>query len=323
MWKNLGRLRWNSIRHFRGMVERASNRLQSIKGRLLNVPAIQLIVRTVQELGADDATHMAAGVAYYVILSLFPLLLGLLAIFGMFLPSEAVQEELFDFFESNLPGAIDVLERNIEDVIQLRGAIGLISLFLLFWSASAMFGALSRAINRAWDIHQDRPFHIRKLRDLTMALGTGVLFVLSVGATAVFSILRGMDLPVVGTAADYGARFLGFLFSLAIFLLLYKFIPNTKTFWRYIWPGALLAAILFEGAKTLFVLYLGQFASYESVYGSVASVIILLVWIYISAFMVILGAEFSAEYGRMREGVSRGVPLAFTSAERQRPRSDD
>lgn len=322
MW-NLGRLMWNSIRRFRGMVGRASNRLQPIKGRLLDVPAVQLIVRTVQELGADDATHMAAGVAYYAILSLFPLLLGLLAIFGMFLPSEAVQEELFDFFERNLPGAIDVLERNIEEVIQLRGAIGLISLVLLFWSASAMFGALGRAINRAWDIHQDRPFHIRKLRDITMALGTGVLFGLSVAATAVFSILRGMDLPVVGIAADSGARFLGFLFSLAIFLLLYKFMPNTKTFWRYVWPGAVLAAILFEIAKTLFVLYLSNFASYESVYGSVASVIILLVWIYISAFILILGAEFSAEYGRMREGVGRGVPLASTSAERQRPRSDD
>lgn len=294
-----------------------------IRARLLEIPAVQLVARTVQELGADDATHMAAGVAYYAILSLFPLLLGLLAIFGMFLPSEAIQEELFEFFERNLPGATDVLERNIEDVIQLRGAIGLISLVLLFWSASAMFGALGRAINRAWDIHQDRPFHIRKLRDLTMALGTGVLFALSVGATAVFSILQGMDLPGVGTVADSGARFLGFLFSLAIFLLLYKFMPNTKTFWRYVWPGALLAAILFEIAKTLFVFYLDRFATYESVYGSVASVIILLVWIYISAFILILGAEFSAEYGRMREGVSRGVPLASTSAERQRPRSDD
>jgi len=322
MW-NLGRLMWNSIRRFRGMVGRASNRLQTIKGRLLDVPAVQLIVRTVQELGDDDATHMAAGVAYYAILSLFPLLLGLLAIFGMFLPSEAVQGELFDFFERNLPGASDVVERNIEEVVRLRGVIGLVGLVLLFWSASAMFGALARSINRAWDIHRDRPFHIRKLRDIAMALGTGVLFVLSVGATAVFSILQGMDLPVVGTAADSGARFLGFLFSLAIFLLLYKFMPNTKTFWRYVWPGALLAAILFEVAKTLFVLYLGNFASYESVYGSVGSVIALLVWIYISAFILILGAEFSAEYGRMREGVSRGVPLASTSAERQRPRSDD
>jgi len=243
--------------------------------------------------------------------------LGLIAIFGLFLPSETVQAELFDFFERNMPGAVDVLSENIEDVIRLRGAIGAVSIVLLLWSASAMFGALSRAINRVWDVHKDRPFHIRKLRDLGMALGTGILFALSLGATSIVSILRNTDMPAFDVAIDVGARTLAFLISLAIVLVLYKFIPNTKTFWRYVWPGALLSAILFEIAKNLFVLYLDHFASYESVYGSVASVIILLVWIYFSAFILILGAEFSAEYGRMREGVSRGVLLEARPVEPQ------
>jgi len=305
---------WNSVKsYFQAAVEGVKGRLEPIKTRLLKISAVRLVVRTVQELGADDASHMAAGVAYYAILSLFPLLLGLIALFGLFLPAETIQKELFDFFEHNLPGAIDMLEQNIEDVIRLRGAIGAVSLVLLFWSASAMFGAVSRTINRAYDVHRDRPFLVRKLRDITMALGTAVLFLLSIGFTALFSIMRITDMPELITVVDIGARFLGFLFSFAIFLLLYKFIPNTKTYWRYVWPGALLAAILFEIAKTLFVLYLYHFASYESVYGSVASIIILLVWIYYSAFILILGAEFSAEYGRMREGVSRGIPLASKS----------
>jgi membrane protein len=302
---------WSSIRsRYQGTMQHLVNRLRPIKERLLGIFMVRLVVRTVQELGEDDASHMAAGVAYYAILSIFPLLLGLLAIFGIFLPSETIQEELFSFFERNLPGAIDLLQQNIEDVIHFRGAIGAVGLMLLFWSASAMFSAISRSINRAWDVHRDRPFHIRKLRDITMALGTGVLFIFSMGATSIFSILRSTELPVISSASDFGARFLGFFFSLAIFLVLYKFIPNTKTYWRYIWPGAILAAVLFEVAKNLFVFYLDSFASYESVYGSVASVIILLVWIYISALILILGAEFSAEYGRMRESVGRGVTLA-------------
>jgi len=315
---------WNSIRsRLQDKVKPASDRLQRIKERLLEIFVVRLLVRTVQELGADDASHMAAGVAYYAVLSLFPLLLGLIAILGFFLPSETVQEELFDFFERNMPGAIDVLEQNIEDVIQLRGAIGAVSIVLLLWSASAMFGALGRAINRVWDVHKDRPFVIRKLRDLTMALGTGALFLLSLGATTTFAILRGTDVAVLGIAADSGARILGFLFSLAIFLVLYKFIPNTKTYWRYIWPGALLSAILFEIAKNLFVFYLDHFATYESVYGSVASVIILLFWIYISAFIIILGAELSAEYGRMREGVDRGILLEARPLEPQETQKGD
>jgi membrane protein len=302
---------------------RLGEKRQRIEERLLGIPAVQLVARTARELGADDAPHMAAGVAYYALLSLFPLMLALIAVLGLFLPSATVQEELFEFMERNMPGAVDELEHNIEGVIRLRGPIGVTSLILLFWSASATFGAIARAVNRAWDIHQDRPFHVRKLRDLTMALGTGILFLLSLGSGAVFSILRDMDLLLVSAAAEFGVRFVGFLLSLTIFLLIYKFIPNTKTFWRYVWPGALLSATLFEIAKTFFLLYLTRFANYELVYGSVASIIVLLVWIYSSAFIIILGAEFSAEYGRMRERVSRGVSLADARAKSQKPESDE
>jgi membrane protein len=294
-----------------------------MKERLLKIPAVLLIVRVIHELGDDDASHMAAGVAYYAVLSLFPLILGLIAILGIFLPAETIQKELLDFFERNLPGATDVLEQNIEDVIRLRGAIGAISLILLLWSASTMFGAISRTINRAWDVHKDRPFHIRKLRDLAMAVGVGALFMLSVGATSIFSILQAWDLPFVGIAADSGARVLGFVFSLGIFLTLYKFIPNTKTYWRYVWPGAILAAVLFEIGKSLFVFYIDRFATYESVYGGVASMIILLIWIYISAFILILGAEISAEYGRMKRGIARGVLLRQSGEPQQTDIGDD
>jgi len=288
-----------------------------IKERLLRIPAVHLVVRTVQELGADDATHMAAGVAYYAVLSIFPLLLGLIGILGLILPSETVQKELFDFVERNIPGAVDDLERNITDVIRLRGAIGFLGLLGLFWSASAMFGAIARAVNRAWDVHRDRPIYVRKLRDLAMAMGTGVLLFLSLGATSLFSILGRIDLPAAVPDVDVLARFFGFFMSLAIFLVIYKFLPNTKTYWRYIWPGAVLAAILFEVAKSLFVFYLDNLANYQAVYGSLGSVVALLVWIYFSSFILLLGAEFSSEYGRMREGVSRGVLLS--SDRRQDP----
>lgn len=298
-------------------IRRLKAKQQRVSERLLNIPAVQLAVRTIQELGADDASHMAAGIAYYGIFSLFPLLLGLIALLGLFLPSETVQERLFDFLRENLPGGVDLLEENITGIIDLRGVLAVLSLIGLFWGGSAVFGAVSRAVNRAWDIHQDRPFVKRKLRDLSMAMGVGVLFLLSLGGTALFALLSGLDIPVLSAAVNFGARFLAFFFSLAIFLVIYKFIPNTKTFWRYIWPGALLAAVLFEIAKGLFVYYLSHFARYESIYGSVGAIIVLLLWIYVSAFILILGAELSAEYGRLREGVKRGIPLASQRLEKK------
>lgn len=280
-----------------------------VERHLLAAPAGQLIVRTVRELGADDASHLAAGVAYYAVLSLFPLSLGLIAILGLFLPSETLQEDLFEFFQENLPGYEDVLEDNIKDVIRLRGTLGILSIVGLFWTASAMFGAISRAINRAWDIHQDRPFYLRKLRDITMAMGVSVLFLLSLGASSVSEIVGNIDLPIMETAATWGATCVAFSLDFAIFLLLYKFIPNTRTLWRSVWPGALLATILFVIAENLFIFYLSNVADYESVYGSVGSIIALLVWVYVSAFILILGAEFSSEYGRLRDTPSGGSSL--------------
>ncbi len=274
----------------------------------------RLLSRTVGELFADDGTHMAASVAYYAILSLFPLLLALIAGFSLALSSESVQEQLFDFFETYLPGSLDLLESNIEAAIRLRGAVGLLGFLGLLWSAMAIFGAISRAVNRAWDVRRDRPFWVAKVRHLAMAGGTGILFLLSLTGTTALQLLVEVELPLVGrlsflenTAVSIGGRALPFLFSMGIFLVIYKFIPNTKTFWRYVWPGALLAAVLFEVAKSLFVLYLDQFANYQAVYGSVGSVIALLVWTYVSAFILILGAEFASEYGRLREGVAPGM----------------
>ena len=111
-----------------------------------------------------------------------------------------------------------------------------------------------------------------------------------------------MNFPVVGFVVDNMGHLIlqGVSFSLMlfIFLLLYKMVPNTKTYWRYIWPGALLAAVLFETSKNLFILYLERFASYQNVYGSLAPVIVLLLWAFVSSFIVLMGAEISL---RIRE----------------------
>jgi membrane protein len=283
-------------------------RLHRVKDRLLTIPAVQLIYLTAEGSGNHDTAQRAAGVAYYAILSIFPLLLGLIAVFGFFLPSVNLQDELLKFVGNSLPGATDILRQNIASIIELRGVMGVLSLVVFFWSASAMFDAVSLAINRAWDIRRYRPFFIRKASELGMALSTGILFLLSLGASAIISILRGVfDLPVAKLIiVDVGSRLVAFLLILAVFLLLYKLIPNTRTYWRYVWPGALLAAILFEIARTLFVFYLENFANYQLIYGSIASIIVLLVWIYYSAFIMILGAEFTFQYGRMRYSVTTG-----------------
>ncbi|MGD1119185.1 MAG: YihY/virulence factor BrkB family protein [Dehalococcoidales bacterium] len=292
----------NQIRRFKESLRRA-------KGRLLKIPAVQLIYRTAEKLGDIDATHRAAAVAYYAFLSIFPLVMGLIAIFGFFLPSVDLQAKMLNYVGDNIPGATNILNQNIDNIIRMRGTVGVISIVILFWGASAMFGAISLAINRAWDIRQyRRSFFIRKASELGMVSGIGILFLLSLGASAIISVIfRALKLPAADMIiVNISSRLVAFLLILAVFLLLYKLIPNTRTYWRDIWPGALLAAILFEIARTLFIIYINNYANYQLIYGSIASIIVLLVWIYYSAFIMILGAVFTFQYGRMRRPVIAG-----------------
>jgi len=288
-------------------MQRVKAGLRNTKDRLLGIPVVQLIARTAEGAGNHDVGQRAAGVAYYSILSIFPLLLGLIAVFGFFLPSVNLQDELLKFVGNNIPGATNIVKENIAGIIKLRGVMSILSIVILFWGASALFGAISLAINRAWDINKHRHFFIRKASELGMVFGTGILFLLSLGASAIVTLMRGVfNLPKTDDLVTVYVigKLIAFLLMFTVFLLLYKLIPNTKTNWRHIWPGALLAAVLFELARTLFIFYMENFANYQLIFGSITSIIALLIWIYYSAFIMILGAEFTFQYSRMRDSVT-------------------
>ncbi len=297
----------------RAKVPRWRVRARRVARRLDEIPLFHLAYRTAREMSDDDATHMAAGLAYYAVLSLFPLSIGLISLLGMILESETAKTEIVGFLESYLPGSGDLLAANAANSWQVRGLLGIISFLGLFWSASLLFGAISRSVNRAWDIHRDRPFYIDKVRHIAMAFSVAPLFLMSIGTTTVLHTVGTVQIPLVGEVDllnDYGinvlTRLVPLVFTVTIFLLIYKLTPNTRTYWRYIFPGALVAGILFEVAKSTFALYLDNFANYEKVYGSLASVVIMLAWTYFSGLILIAGAEFASEYERVERGVERG-----------------
>ena len=285
---------------------------------------VRLMIRTTKEISDDDVSHMAAGVAYYALFSLFPLLLGLIAVLSFFLESEQIQTKVIELTGGFLPGSELLVRDNIDATLGLRGALGVFSVIGMLWAGSAVFGALNRSINRAWDIQTDRPLYKGKPRQLLMALAVGVLFALSFSSATVVrtaETLSQYDVPVLGFLVQQVGQILlqgfSFILVLAIFLLIYKFMPNTKTYWKYIWPGAVLGAVLFELAKNLFILYLER-STYQNIYGSVAPVIVLLLWAYVSSLILLAGAELSSEYGRMKENVERGTLLSVND-EAQEP----
>ena len=307
----------NSFGASRDMLLRVT---RPVKDWFLDRFVVQLLVRTVLEMSADDATHMAAGISYYALFSIFPLLLFLVATLGFFMETEEVRSQVLDAFSGYFPGSENIIEQNLNAVLGVRGALGVFGVLGLLWSGSAIFGGVSRSINRAWDVHADRPFFINKPRQLAMAAGVGLLFLLSLSIVAVSRTTDQLVeaeaqklVPLIGWVAPLGwvapvvLQISSFMLTSAMFMLMYKYMPNTRTYWEYVWPGAVVAAALFETAKNMFVIYLSQFANFEDVYGALTPVIVLSLWAYISGLILILGAELSSEYWRLRQGLERGA----------------
>jgi len=289
-------------------VENAGNNARSrlFQNGLVRNRLTAFIWRVCLGMIRDDATHLAAGVAYYAVFSFIPLMIGFLAILGLLLNSAELQQQFLNFVTANTPGASAFAASNVQQIVKFRGILGIGGLLGLVGVGLAVFVAVSRAINRAWGIRKDRPFYINIPRQLLMTIVLGILFLLSTIATSIIQLVnnqlfRAADQePLLDLGLSYLALYLiPTIITLAIFLLLYRFAPNRKMRWSYVWPGAVIATGLFELAKSLFIWYLENLAIYDQIYGSLASVMAFLFWAFLSSLILVLGAEVNHEYQQL------------------------
>jgi len=272
--------------------------------------------RSVEEFFADNCTQMAAAISYYVLFSLFPLLIFVVGLLGLLLQDSQLQRDIIDGVLNLVPLSEDEGRDQVTEAVRgvagvSSGALGLFGLIGMAWSGSNMFGIIRRSINTAYDLDYHRPLVQQKLLDLTMVAGMGVFFLVSIAATGFLRVVRqrSEDIPHLGDAAEQ-AGFVwdatSFLIPLALsflaFAFLYWVVPATKVRVRDVWLGALLAAFLFEVAKIAFSIYLENFSNYDLVYGSLGAVAAFLFWVYLSANILLLGAEVASEYPRVLRG---------------------
>jgi membrane protein len=256
---------------------------------------------------------MAAAISYYALFSLFPLLIFMVSIFGIFLQSSSLQKDLIDKVLEFIPLSSDQGRNEVSQAIDAIAGISIplsmVGLLGLAWSASALFGAIRTSLNIAWDIETSRHFVKQKLLDLSMVAGVGVFFLLSIGTTALLRTTQEASSDILGPLSSNTAVFwrtipylMPAIFSFGAFMVLYRFVPNTPTKTRDIWPGALIAAISFEIIKNGFSFYLANFGRYDVIYGSLGAVVALLFWMYLSAVVLLFGAEVASEYPRVKSG---------------------
>jgi YihY family inner membrane protein len=266
---------------------------------------VTLLRNTIKEFLEDECTSLASVISYSAFFSIFPLLIGVSAILSFLVQDPDTRNQVLGTVFAYLPATGDFVKNTMEGAIQKRGQIGLISALLLLFSGRAVFESTISAVVRAFETPDTRGFLQRLLLVFGIMFGVGGMLILSLVVTAVMNWLGRFSLlgfgpfegSIVWTIAS-GA--VGVLFSLGMFLILYRLAPTQPYRWRELWPGALVAGVLFELAKQVFVIYVTQFSNYEEAYGPIGAVMALMVWCYFSAVIMLLGAELSSEYAKLR-----------------------
>ncbi len=267
--------------------------------------------KVVRESKRDDLPGQGAKVAFYVFLSIFPLLLVALALTGL-IGGQRAFDSIMGTLESSLPAeAAGLFEQYVAEITQKpQPGILSVGLLLTLWSASAGFAALGESLNGVFDVEESRGFVKRRAIAIAFALGAGVLLV----AVAVLMLAGPEIFAAVGLGAVFGiVRWpLAFAILAAILYLMYRFLPNHEGHAQgksgALLMGAIAGALLWVLATALFRFYVSNFGSYSKTYGAVGAVIVLLLWMQISAVIVLLGGEIAAALAKRRASMPAHRP---------------
>lgn len=272
----------------------------------------------VELVNSDDLTH-AASIAYYALLSLFPFLLLVISMLGSVTADEADRLAVLTFVFRYFPTQLDFVTTQLDAFRQTRVQLGVAGGLALIWASLGVFGAITNAVNEAWGVETQRSFLKHRLVSFLMLVAAGgVMIVALIFVSAVqvaqaswFGVMlsRFHWLEVLQTLTfRYAATI---LLVLAVGLLFY-FIPNAKTRFRDVWVGAVLTGVLWRLAFEGFSWYIGGNSGLTLIHGSIAAVVVFLLWIYVSSVILMYGVEFTASYARLRRRRPDEMPAAAT-----------
>jgi membrane protein len=269
----------------------------------------------VREFQVDNLKDWAAALTYYSVLSIFPALLVLISLVDLAGPGTI--QTLLRNLGQVVPGSVSqILATAIENLRQTRGSAGVLAsvgLAVALWSASNYIAAFMRASNAIYDVPEGRP--VWKTLPIRIAVTVVVMVLLAASAVAVVATggladrigrLLGLGSTVV-TVWDLAKWPVLLLVVSFMFALLYWASPNARQGFRWVTPGGILAVVVWVAASAAFALYVANFGSYNKTYGSLAGVIIFLVWLWLSNIAILLGAELNAELERGR-AIAGGHP---------------
>jgi len=267
------------------------------------------LLRLQREMAYDDAMGMAAQIAFYAMLGLFPFMIFLLSFISTFPLGEKLQPLLLTALEDQMPVEAAHYVTNIVMDLIPQSNQGLLSFGLLagLWGASMAIGALITTINRAYNIRPRRNIIKQKILAIGLTLGLSGVWLLAmtiilVGPQATQYVFQWMGIASETNTFWTSLRLpMAFVLNLIALSVLYYVAPEAKQRFRWILPGAFTSTLLWLLASSAFRVFLRNFGHYNKTYGSLATVVILMIWLWISGLLFLLGAEINSLMKRMEE----------------------
>ncbi|MGH9345852.1 MAG: YihY/virulence factor BrkB family protein [Vicinamibacterales bacterium] len=272
----------------------------------------------VELVNGNDLTH-AAAIAYYALLSLLPFLLLVISMLGSVTADEADRIAVLTFVFRYFPTQLDFVTSQLDAFRQTRVQVGVAGGLALVWASLGVFGAITSAVNEAWGVEKQRSFLKHRLVSFLMLVAAGGVMLLALVAVSAVQVAQASWFGEVLSRFQWltALQTLTFRYLSTILLivgvgLVFYFIPNAKTRFRDVWVGAILTGLLWRVAFDGFAWYIGRNSQLTQIHGSIAAVIVFLLWIYVSAMILMYGVEFTAAYARLRRHRPDEMPAAPT-----------
>jgi membrane protein len=276
----------------------------------------QAIWRGVTGVYSSDDLTFASSIAYYSLLSLFPFFLLAFSIVALVTSSGSDREAVLQFVFRYFPRQFDFVTMQLAELQRAQVRLSVAGSILMVWAAMGVFGAVTSAVNHAWGVEKQPSYFKHKLISFVMLVVAGALLMIGLLVVSAISVtdtrwfegvIEGM--PRLLVLQGFAVRWATTVLFILVVGLVFYFVPNAKVRFRDVWVGAVLTGLLWRGALALFSNYVRDLSRF-SVHGSIAAVVVFLLWVYVSAVILLYGVEVTAAYARLRRHRAESAPAA-------------
>ncbi|HEY7058200.1 MAG TPA: YihY/virulence factor BrkB family protein [Vicinamibacterales bacterium] len=267
---------------------------------------------------SNDLTF-ASSIAYYALLSLFPFFLLAFSILGSVTTNVEDRTRILDFVLRYFPRQFEFVTTQLDALQQARVRLGVAGSLLMIWAAMGVFSALTSAINHAWGVEKQPSYFKHKMMAFVMLVAASLLLLGGLLLVSAINVIEArwfavvlVRTPGLAILQHLAVKWASTIVFILVVGLVFYFVPNAKVRFRDVWVGAVLTGLLWRGALFGFSWYVRDMSRFSNVHGSIAAVVVFLVWVYTTAVLLLFGVEVTAANARLRRHRPEEIPAAPT-----------